>query len=220
MEPETNTQPIPPTAQQPPIQPPTLEKHKPSILLWLLILALIGVTSYFGYQNWQLRQQIFQNQSAPTPTNEPQVNVSTRPTITPTPSTTQTQIPGWKYYSNADFTFQYPGNWTIGQGGQALVADTAGAGATIFSKNTPMYNECMKLDKTDTINGKMVKYYSYAYSTEACSNQANIGNFEAWITKAGGDGFQPGIIYMYNTTFFPKSFSIFQQILSTFTFTK
>lgn len=139
------------------------------------------------------------------------------PSGSPTASTISTA--NWKTYTNSDLSFKYPTEWKEGTAVGSIVANVDGAGINAFTKDMPMYNECMKVDKTDIVDGKMVKYYSYAYSTEACSNQGNIGNYEVWITKAGGDGYQPGIIYSYNTTAFPNSFNIFKQILTTFKFT-
>lgn len=143
--------------------------------------------------------------------------IEATPAASPTPATISTA--NWKTYTNIDLSFKYPLGWAVGQGEQAIVSDIAGAGITVFTKDMSMYNECMVLGKTDTVDGKMVKYYGYAYSGEACSNKANLGNYEVWITKAGGNGFQPGIIYSYNTTIYPQSFEIFKQILSTFKFT-
>jgi hypothetical protein len=187
-------------------------------IIILILLVLVGVGAYyFG----TLKNKIVSVISTPTPvvSAQPSSSPIVIPTAKPTVKPTTDPTVNWKTYKNPDFSFKYPSGWALGQG-TAIVSDVAGAGITVFTKDMPMYNECMKLDKTDTVNGKMVKYYSYIYSGEMCSNQADIGNYEVWVTKAGGDGFQPGIIYMYNTTIFPKSFSIFQQILSTFKFTQ
>ncbi|MFA6571602.1 MAG: hypothetical protein WCT77_10255 [Bacteroidota bacterium] len=95
MEPDINPQSIPPTAPQAPIQPPVPEKSSSPILL-LLILALVGVTSYFGYQNWQLKQQISKVPPTPTPL--------IAPTTIPDPTA------NWKTYTNEELklTFKLP----------------------------------------------------------------------------------------------------------------
>lgn len=189
-------------------------------LLSVLLLTSVLIAGFFAYQTQKLvkelsvvRTNVEVVEASPEPATSPITIATDKPSVS-SPNPTM----NWKTFTNSDFTYKFPDTWSIGQGGQALVADTAGAGATNFSKDMVMYNECMKLDKTDIVGDKMVKYYSYIYSGESCSNKADLGNYEAWITKAGGDGFQPGIIYMYNTTSYPTSFTIFQQILSTFKF--
>lgn len=96
MESNTSTQSIPPTVPQNPIQPPIPEKHKTPIFLWFLILALVGIATYFGYQNWLLRQQV----SRPQPTSSSLI------ATTPTPDPTV----NWKTYTNSKFNYsvKYP----------------------------------------------------------------------------------------------------------------
>lgn len=96
MEPNINPQSVSPTTPQTPTQPPIPEKRNSPILLLLLIPALMGVASYFGYQNWQLRQQIVRNQPIPTP--------QTMPTTQSDPTET------WKTYTNTKFNYsvKYP----------------------------------------------------------------------------------------------------------------
>ncbi len=225
MENQTNQNPTQELVSVPDTVPvsPTSKNNNLSIIVFaILTLLLLGSTAFLYYQNQQLKNMLasYQTQPSVSPTPIATSELVVSPELTFEQDKTLDPTANWKTYTNTDFVFKYPSEWKEGQGRTTIVSDVAGAGITIFSKDMPMYNECMKLDKTDTVNGKMVKYYSYAYSGEMCTNQANIGNYEVWITKAGGDGFQPGIIYEYNTTIFPKSFSIFQQILSTFSFTK
>lgn len=138
------------------------------------------------------------------------------PVVNATPDPTT----DWKTFTNNDLSFKYPTDWKEGSAVGSIIANVDGASINAFTKDMPMYNECMVLGKTETIGDKLVKYYGYSYSGEACSNKAYLGNYEAWITKAGGEGYQPGIIYSYNTTSYSQSFEIFKQILSTFQFTK
>jgi len=93
------TQPTPPTTQQALIQTQAPERHNSPMLLWFLILVLVGVAFYFGYQNLQLRQMISQNQPPP---------VSTR-----TPTTTPDPTANWKTYTNSEigFSLNYPKEW-------------------------------------------------------------------------------------------------------------
>ena len=196
------------------------------ILLSILLLLSVSIVGFFAYQTQKLTTELKIKDKVlivrtPDPTVEPTTRqVSTNfPVFTSTPTaSTSLQIPGWKFFVNNSFSFQYPGEWEIGQENNSIVSDRSGAGIAIFKDNS-MMNECMKVDRTDTVSGKMVKYYSYIYSGEMCSDASQIGNYQAWITKAGGTGYGPGIIYSYNTTAYPKSFEIFKSILSTFKFT-
>lgn len=176
-----------------------------TILLSVLLLLAVSIAGFFAYQTQKLVAELrIKNE-------ELTIKV-------PTPTTTPDPTADWKTYTNSDFGYKYPSEWNIGQGQTAVVSDIAGVGITNFKKDMPMYNECMKKDKTDVKNDLMVKYYSYDLGTEACSNQANINNKEIWVTKADGDGYQPGIIIEYNTVIYPKSLDIIDQILSTFKF--
>lgn len=133
---------------------------------------------------------------------------------TPTPN----PVTGWKTYSISEFSFKYPSDWRLDTGGKVIYSPNSTTEIYISGINDPMYNECMVLGRTVTEGDKMIKYYSYSYSGEACSNKDELGTYEAWITKAGGDGFSPGIIYRYNTTAYPTSYEIFKALLSTFKF--
>lgn len=99
---EITSQPV----QQPLVQPVASTKHNPSILLLLLIFILIGVASYFGYQNWQMKQQVekLTMRRPLTPT----------PILTATPSATDPTV-NWKTYKNQSIGFQlkYPDNYQL-----------------------------------------------------------------------------------------------------------
>ncbi len=194
------------------------------ILLSVLLFISLAIAGFFAFQTQKLVNELTVLRSEPTPIATAETTVE--PIVTNSPvsvsspiATTPSQIPGWNFFTNNSFTFQYPSGWKIGQGNTVIVSDTVGAGITIFNDSS-MMNECMKVDKTDTISGKMVKYYSYIYSGEMCTDKNQLGNYQVWITKAGGEGYGPGVIYSYNTTSYPKSFEIFKQILSTFKFIK
>ena len=67
-------QPIPP-------QSPVPQKRQTPLLLIILILVLVSIASYFGYQNWQLKQQISQIQPTPQPkANQPLAGTPEDPT--------------------------------------------------------------------------------------------------------------------------------------------
>jgi hypothetical protein len=184
------------------------------VLLSILLIISVSITGFFAFQTQKLVKELTELKA-----QEKVVAVATTEPVATESSTSVTQIPGWKFYVNKELTFQYPGEWTLGQAQTALVSDMPGVGITVFDSKSPMYNECMELDKTDAKNGLMIKYYSYTLNGERCSNQKDVNNKQIWITKINGDGFQPGIIYMYDTGLSPKSINAFDQILSTFKFT-
>jgi hypothetical protein len=126
----------------------------------------------------------------------------------------------WKTYSNQDFEFKYPSNWTLGSNKKSLISDISMLKVNMFTKDMVMYNECMKLKKSETKEDLMVKYYEYANDGEMCTkdNSVNIPNREIWITKSSGDGFQPGIIFEYNSDIYPLGGWLFDSMLSTFAF--
>lgn len=213
---EDNSSPVVPVATSPVVIEQPKQNNFIVILLSVLLLFAVSIAGFFGFQTQKLVKELTLLRSEPTPV--PTVEPTFQPVATNIVSATSDPTANWKTYSNIDFSYKYPTDWKEGQGRQTVVSNIAGANITNFSKDMPMYNECMKLDKTDIKNGLMVKYYTYASSGEMCTNQANINNKEIWITKAGGDGFQPGLIYYHNEVIYPRSTNIFGQILSTFKF--
>ena len=200
------------------VTPSTVHRTQNSFLIILLsslLIISVAIAGFFAYQTQKLVAEVtgYREQLKQTPI--------AKPTVEPVATNSSEVNPtaNWKTFTNLDFTYKYPNEWKIGQDQTAIISDIVGAGITNFKKDMPMYNECMKKDKTDVNNGLMIKYYSYDLGTEACSNQSNINNKEIWVTKDGGDGYQPGIIFDYNIVIYPKSISIFDQILSTFKFT-
>lgn len=107
-----NQNPITPT---PPIS--TYPTHKPaptSKTPWLLIsliFLLVGVSSYFGYQNYQLKQQLNVQQS--TTSRATTAVTSPDPTTFPTSKTDFTT--NSKTYKNSKYriTFDYPDDYTV-----------------------------------------------------------------------------------------------------------
>jgi hypothetical protein len=182
------------------------------ILLSILLFISVVIAGFFVLQTQKLTEELI--------TKEDKSGGDTATVEITLPTTSPVSVnKNWKKYTNSDFSYQYPEEWTEGQSGQTIVSNQAGANITNFTKDMPMYNECMKLEITNITNDLLVKYYSYDLGTEMCSNQANMNNKEAWITKVDGDGFQPGLIYDYNEVIYPNSLKVFDQILSTFKFT-
>lgn len=189
------------------------------ILLSIFLFISLVIAGFFAFQTQKLTEELItrdDKSGGDTATVE-----ITPPTTNPVSTSNVMADPtiNWKKYTNSDFSYRYPNEWKEGQGGQTIVSNQAGANITNFTKDMPMYNECMKLEIKNITNDLLVKYYSYDLGSEMCSNQANMNNKEAWITKVDGDGFQPGLIYDYNEVIYPNSLKVFDQILSTFKFT-
>ncbi|MDO8335607.1 MAG: PsbP-related protein, partial [Candidatus Saccharibacteria bacterium] len=91
--------PVPPLATYPMSQP-ALTSKTPWILI-SLIVTLLGVASYFGYQNFQLKQQLAPQ--LPTPT----------PAVISSPTRENDATVDWQTYIAKDnsFTLKYPDGW-------------------------------------------------------------------------------------------------------------
>lgn len=203
---------------QPISTPPT---PQPASLKWPFIAIfsfILGVASVLTYQRY-LPTGSNPVGAAPSPVTAVIPSPSTKPaTSIFTNETISAQIPGWKYYSNDNFTFQYPGEWK--QDSNVVTADIPGVTITTFTKNQPMYNECMQLTNTDNKDNLMIKTFQGVIIGEACADPNHAIQHEIWITKRNGDGFQPGIIYYYEAVNpATKMSAIFDQIASTFKFT-
>lgn len=100
--------PIPPIATYPMTQ--SAPAIKTPWILISLIPILIGIASYFGYQNYQLKQRLTVQQSTSSPAliaNSPMPSVSTVATTDPTAN--------WKTYQDDiyKFSFKYPSDWKL-----------------------------------------------------------------------------------------------------------
>jgi len=118
--------PVPPITTYPIPQPAPTGKT-PWVFITVIVI-LLGVASYFGYQNYQLKQQL--TAQAPTPT--PATTVVNSPTPTSTPIPTSDPTANWKTYAYTEngfnFSFKYP---------------------TIFNpKGTPSISWVSPIDKT------------------------------------------------------------------------
>lgn len=97
--------PPPPIATHPTLQPNS--QSKTPWLLTTLVVVLLGVTSYFGYQNYQLKQQLTNQTSAPSPSSQATNGIQS-PKVSPT---NIASVPkDWKKYVNDNYGFSlnYP----------------------------------------------------------------------------------------------------------------
>jgi hypothetical protein len=93
---------------------PTPQPAPTSKTTWIfiaVIVVLIGVASYFGYQNYQLKQPLTTQQPSPTPAT----TIVDSPTSTSTPTYTPDPISNWKTYTDTknDYSIKYPSNFKI-----------------------------------------------------------------------------------------------------------
>ncbi len=93
MESETNTPSAPPADQQSTPITAIPAHNKSPIAQWLFVFALIGVTSFFGYQNWQLKKEV--------------LNLKTAQQAQPTPSGTDDALASWKSYTDPVLGISY-----------------------------------------------------------------------------------------------------------------
>lgn len=91
---------------------PIVEVKKPksnflSILLVVLILVLMGVSAFLGYQNWQLQQEIKRFEEI--------IKVDNAPYEFPSPTPTPDPTANWETYTNTEYGFsvKYPSNVSI-----------------------------------------------------------------------------------------------------------
>lgn len=92
--------PVPPITTHP--TPQSVPTSKTPWIFFSLIVILIGVASYFGYQNYQLKQRIITLQPQGTP--KPTVNSALPPQASNFPS------PSWTY-TGKTFSVSLPSTW-------------------------------------------------------------------------------------------------------------
>lgn len=98
--------PVSPIATYPTPQPAPISQT-PWMLISLIVI-LLGVASYFGYQNYQLNQQLTRQQS----TSAPSATINS-PSPLPISSAVTDPTTSWIKYSDNlnNFTFKYPNSW-------------------------------------------------------------------------------------------------------------
>lgn len=168
----------------------------------IFVLLSLGAVAFLYYQNQQLKGMLASYQATPTPL------------VSPEPSA-EAETANWKTYTNQEFSFKYPADWLIS--GKKISSPSADITLWAFGSTDPMYNECMKLDKTDVVNNLKIKTYSRVIGTEACSG-GDAAEMEKWIVKTDGEGYAPGVQLIYKSTKKTEAENIFDQILSTFKF--
>jgi len=210
MEPETNSQPLPPITQQPPIQPSKPEEYTSPKLLLFLILTLIGVSSYFGYQNWQLKQQISQNQ--PTPTSIVTSTSAPNPTATSPEMINNTDDNRWTEYTDSFLSFKHPKHW-IKNG--VTVTGIDPSIRIVIADNSSMMNECMEQMTIETKSGFVIRNFKSITTGEMCSG-SNPTEAEIWIVNTK-DSYGPGLQIRYSSAD-QRTTQILNNLISSFSF--
>lgn len=173
-------------------------------IIILILLALVaGGTYYFG---------VLKNRSPLSPTPIASTNASPSPIAKPTVDPTL----NWKKYTNPiiNFSFLYPNDW-ISTPGANLHAPDNSISMWIQTKTGGMECSILIKSKTSTIDGKSfdIQYFS-GVDSDICSNPNEriiyFGQQSPFFT----------ITYLYNQNNQKRAEEIFDQILSTFKFTK
>ncbi len=193
----------------------TIPNPKPKfslILTGILLLALGGVGGFLlGRQSLQPKSTTTTAQVTPLPSKAPGEE-----RITETPSATPTLDPTaeWKTYENRDLSFKYPSAQTIEP--YRIIGVDPNFIIYIASEDSPLMNECMKLDEIEKKNNLVIKKFSRVTTGEMCStNDSNPR--EIWVVPTEED-YSPGISYTYSAKDNPEAEEIFDLILSTFKF--
>lgn len=213
VEPTVPSQPIetPPAPPNVPVEGGKKGSSLMATAMTLLIIAVLVAVGYVAYTKFIA--------TTPMPTTVPvETALPTEiPEVTPQASTSA--IPdltsNWKTYQNSEFTFKYPLDWQID--GKKISSTDSAILLWSFGSSDPMYNECMKLDDTKIIGNLRIKTFSRIVTAEACSG-GDTTTMEKWIVKTTGEGFAPGIQYIYKSTQKVEAEKFFNQILSTFQF--
>jgi hypothetical protein len=89
------------------VQTPETPKKKPWLIIGLvaLVLLFMGTTGFFAYQNYQLRQQVLQEQTVPLPEVTETPTPSPVPTINPQDDLTPTTVP------SKEINYNLPSGW-------------------------------------------------------------------------------------------------------------
>ncbi len=191
--------PITPSPQpQPVYQQPPPPKKSPGIVIGIFLLIL-GIAVGLIDKTTLLSRIPF---------------LSTTPTPFFTPTPTPDPAADWKTYTNNEFSFKYPATWIV-ESNKISSPDTS-IEMWAFITGDPMYNECMKLIDTKEIQNMTVKNFSGVSTPEMC-DPINLNKKERWLVKSQGEGYAPGLQYSYKTND-PVAETVFDQILSTFTF--
>jgi hypothetical protein len=231
--PQTPIPATPPQTQS--ITPTPIKSNSSPLMVFVMIILLLalGATGFFAYQNWQLRQKIFQIQSVPTPT------------LIITPSSSQDSTSTWNVYknSNPSYSIRYPLDWTIDttkakqneetgaqltiyKDGYKLVIDWPtgfGPGVCVFSDN-PLFGKEKEGPIGDCV-GNFIQFNSISQVFRRLEKPDLIPpenpTSASWgiYTKDKGGNFVtvPPIQYTAPINYDEKIVKIMDQILSTYT---
>jgi hypothetical protein len=227
--------------QNDPILTPTPQQtsqNKTSLLALTIIISFVGVTGYFGYQNYQLKQQIVNQQPLLTPT--PVTTIVNNPIVTSIPITigvpTSATDPtaNWKTYENKQygFSFKYPQQFIT-----KIETDGGNMGwwsVTVIKIVDNSYESIFGITDRGGVNTNYQDWYKQHYANyknfDLAVKKQRIGNIDvfAFLEPGMGDGdFSYGISSPDNKTYFiyttPNRIEtdpLFNQILSTFKFSK
>jgi len=177
-QPSSNPNPVSLSTPQIPQTPPTLPQKKlPKILTIVFMVLLLGATGLLTFQNYQLRQQLADDQRAPVSpiTNDPS------PTSTPTVSQTwltqqitlerETEFGG---KTSQTFSLKFPSNWklqTIPRGKTDNYVLTNCADYIISNHTTNV-----KLEITPICSGWSATYLSIPNNVEIVSKREKVGD--------------------------------------------
>lgn len=178
------------------------------VFILIIVTVAIGGAYYFGTLRNKTSLVSVVQTSTPAVSVEPVTKPTVKPTFDP--------MADWKIYTNTEFSFRYPRSWSVDGKRIFSVGKTIEIWAS--TSQDPLFNECMKLDSIQKNDSLTVKTFSGTSSSEMC-DPANLNKKEKWIVKPEGEGFQPGIQYLYKVDDLVAE-KIFDQILSTFKFTE
>ena len=178
--------------------------HKTPILLAFLFIFFVAAAFFVGiyYQGMNKKTEVAQ--ISPTP-QQP------TPTLDPTAD--------WKTYTNNGISLKYPSNWNISPdtSNTLISSNSPKIRLVVAAKDGTLMNECMQEISNETKNGLTMRKFSRETTGAMCST-ADSSPREILVFPSKDD-YSPGISYQYSATESKQAEEIFNQILSTFTFT-
>lgn len=134
------------------ITPQPVTTNKTTWIVILLLVLFAGAASYIVYQNYQLKQQLTDQQTVPSSSVD-----ANNPTTTLVPTPTNNMTENWKTFTNTKygFSFKYPQNMVVedqtGAGGDKVMvpwkSSIVGASSTFL-----VYIELRSCNNWDNIN--------------------------------------------------------------------
>jgi Na+-transporting methylmalonyl-CoA/oxaloacetate decarboxylase gamma subunit len=179
-----------------------------AIAVVLFVLSLLGLIAYFVGAFRQGRLGL----KTPSPT----ASATSQATVEPTSSAED--ISSWKTYTDDYMVFKFPPSWQISLSQNQLYSSSAEISLNIITTNK-LTNECMQEDSTEMVGDLTVVRFSGVLDSETCSDAQLPNKREIWIEPSKAS-LGPGISYKYSTQNGQEAETIFENILSTFEFTK